>query len=383
MTKARALEVRRLGFVEYEDGLRLMEAYRDARAQSRIADTLFLLQHFPVLTLGRKGRRADVLADLGELERRGIQVFETDRGGEGTYHGPGQIVGYPIVDLSPDRRDVRHYVRDLEETMLRAALEAGVRAGRVAGLNGIWLAPDADPPSPGPARKLGALGVHLSRWVTSHGFALNVNTELAAFDLIVACGIRDRGVTSLAAELGRPVSLNAVEASLERHLAELLEREPTARPIEHATVQVQVVRRGRDGVELLALHRQAERGGFWQPVTGRLEPGESFAAAAQRELEEETGLGGSDGVDSLEYRHAFLWPAGAEVADGPDDGTQVAEESAFVVEAPADFRPVLSAREHDVSEWVSPAEAAARFPFAGLRRGAVLAASWARARASA
>ncbi len=201
------LEVRRLGFVEYADGLRLMEVYRDARAQRRIADTLFLLEHLPVLTLGRKGRTNDVLADSAELERRGIRVFETDRGGEGTYHGPGQVVGYPIVDLSPDRRDVRRYVRDLEETMLRAALDAGVRAGRVSGLNGIWLAPDADPSSPGPARKLGALGVHLSRWVTSHGFALNVNTDLAAFDLIVACGIRDRGVT-LAGQraAGRPLS---------------------------------------------------------------------------------------------------------------------------------------------------------------------------------
>jgi len=351
-----------------------MEVYRDARVQARVADTLFLLEHFPVLTLGRKGRRTDVLADRGELARRGIQVFETDRGGEATYHGPGQVVGYPIVDLSPDRRDVRRYVRDLEETMLRAALDAGVPAGRVAGLNGIWLAPDADPPSPGPARKLGALGVHLSRWVTSHGFALNVNTDLAAFDLIVACGIRDRGVTSLGAELGRPVSQVAVEASLERHLAEILERQPLARPIEHATVQVQVVRRGRDGVELLALHRLAERGGFWQPVTGRLEPGESFAAAAQRELEEETGLAGPS-VESLDYRHAFLWPSAA--GDGPQ--IAVAEETAFVVEAPADFRPALSAREHDASEWVSPADAAVRFPFAGLRRGAALAVSWASA----
>jgi lipoyl(octanoyl) transferase len=372
------LEVRRLGFVEYEDGLRLMEVYRGARAEGRVADTIFLLEHFPVLTLGRKGRRADILVDLAELERRGIQVFETDRGGEGTYHGPGQIVGYPIVALSPDRRDVRRYVRDLEETMLRAALDAGVRAGRVAGLNGIWLAPDADPPNPGPARKLGALGVHLARWVTSHGFALNVNTDLAAFDLIVACGIRDRGVTSLAAELGRSVSLVAVEASLERHLAELLDREPVARPIEHATVQVQVARPGRNGVELLALHRLAERGGFWQPVTGRVESGESFAGAAQRELEEETGL--TVAVESLEYRHAFLWP-GASRIPGPG-GMEVAEESAFVVEAPAGFRPTLSAREHDVSEWVSPAEAAARFPFAGLRRGAGLATKWVTNRAA-
>jgi len=366
-----ALEVRRLGLVEYEDGLRLMEVYRQARQEQRVADTLFLLQHPPVLTLGRKGRRADVLASHGDLERRGIQVFETDRGGEGTYHGPGQIVGYPIIDLSPHRRDVRRYVRDLEETMLRAALDAGVRAGRVAGLNGIWLAPDAEPPSPGPSRKLGALGVHLSRWVTSHGFALNVNTDLSAFDLIVACGIRDRGVTSLArelgGELGREVSLADVEASLVRHFSELFEREGVARSIEHRSVQVQVVRSGPRGVELLALRRIAGRGGFWQPVTGRVEPGESVAAAAQRELGEETGLAAK--VEPLDYRHAFLWPG---------EGLELAEETAFVVLAPAGFLStppaVLSSGEHDAAEWLSPADAAARFPFAGLRRGARLAA---------
>lgn len=365
MTKS--LEVRRLGPVEYADGLRLMEVYRQARQEQSVPDTLFLLEHLPVLTLGRKGHTIDVLADAAELERKGIRVFETDRGGEGTYHGPGQIVGYPIVDLSPDRRDVRRYVRDLEETMLRAALDAGVRAGRVAGLNGIWLAPDADPPSPGPARKLGALGVHLSRWITSHGFALNVNTDLTAFDLIVACGIRDRGVTSLAKELGRPLSMSTVETSLVRHFAELFEREVVDRSIEHATVQVQIVRRGRTGVEVLALRRIAERGGFWQPVTGRLEPGETLAAAAERELEEETGLAGT--VESLEYRHAFLWPR--------PGGSELAEESAFVVEAPADFQPSLSAREHDASEWLTPAEAATRFPFAGLQRGVRLATMWA------
>jgi lipoyl(octanoyl) transferase len=361
---SRVLEVRRLGFVEYQDGLQLQETYRQARAEQRVADTLFLLQHPPVLTLGRKGRRSDVLGDVADLERRGIRVFETDRGGEGTYHGPGQIVGYPIIDLSPDRRDVRRYVRDIEETMLRAAADSHVRAGRVAGLNGIWLAPDAEPPSPGPPRKLGALGVHLSRWVTSHGFALNVNTNLSDFDLIVACGLRDRGVTSLAQELGHELPLEPIEESLVRHFAELFERQPIWRPIEHRIVQVQVVRPGPRGLELLALRRIPSRGGFWQPITGRVEPGETFAAAAQRELGEETALDVT--VEALGYRHSFLWPSST---------VTTAEEDAFLALAPEGFEPTLAPAEHDAAEWLSPEAAAARYPFAGLKRGAWLAAS--------
>ncbi len=366
--RAKTLEVRRLGFVEYEDGLRVMEAYRQARQEQRVADTLFLLQHLPVLTLGRKGRPADVLAEPSELQRKGIQIFETDRGGEGTYHGPGQIVGYPIVDLSPDRRDVRRYVRDLEETMLRAALESGVQAGRVAGLNGIWLAPDADPPSAGPSRKLGALGVHLSRWITSHGFALNVNTDLAAFSLIVACGIRDRGVTSLAEELGRPVSIPPVEDSLVRHFSDLFDREAVDLPIEHATVQVQVVRRGSGASSSWRCGASPN-----EVVSGSPSPGGSSPASLppRRRKGSCRRRPGSCAAESNRCATATL-------SHGRGPGPRrLAEESAFVVEAPADFHPALSAREHDASEWVSPAEAAVRFPFAGLRRGAALAAAWA------
>ena len=148
------------------------------------------------------------------LRARGFDVFETGRGGDVTYHGPGQVVGYPILDLSPDRRDVHRYVRDLEEVMIRTCAGYGIEAARVAGLTGTWVGPD----------KIGAIGVRIARWVTSHGFAFNVATDLSAFDLIVPCGIRGRGVTSLGRLLGRPVEIAEVMSRLTLHFAAVFER---------------------------------------------------------------------------------------------------------------------------------------------------------------
>ena len=358
----RPLVVARLGRVEYADGLRLMEAYQAARVAGLIPDTLLLLEHFPVLTFGRKIRRADILVSDAALAAQGIEVFETNRGGEVTFHGPGQLVGYPILDLSPDRRDVRRYVHDLEEVLIRTAGDLGVAAGRVEGLIGVWLGPDAVPATAGPSRKLAAIGVHLARWVTSHGFALNVNTDLSAFDLIVPCGIRDRGVTSLQRELANAVPFEAVEASAAKHFAAVFDREESLPAQPQASVQVQIVRPGRQGYELLALHRSVARGDFWQPVTGHVEPGEPEGLAAARELGEETGLFSS--VQALDYVHTFL---------APEPGApKLLREVAFAALAPAGFEPKLSA-EHDAFAWVTETDARARFPVAGLRRGASLA----------
>ena len=210
----RALDVRKLGRLRYADGLDLQAKLVEERKASRIPDTLLLLEHDPVFTLGRNARRENVLWPEEALRERGFDVFEAGRGGDVTYHGPGQVVGYPIFDLSPDRRDVHRYVRDLEEVMVRVCADYGVTASRVAGLTGTWVGDE----------KIGAIGVRISHWVTSHGFALNVATDLSPFDLIVPCGIKGRGVTSLERLLGRSVPLAEVMDQLAGHVAAVFER---------------------------------------------------------------------------------------------------------------------------------------------------------------
>ncbi len=205
--------MRRLGRVRYADGLALQERLVAERKAGAIADTLLLLEHDPVFTLGRNAQAENVLLSGDVLRARGFEVFEAGRGGDVTYHGPGQIVAYPILDLAPDRKDVHRYVRDLEDVMLRVCADYGLQAGRVPGRTGCWVGDE----------KVGAIGVRLSRWVTSHGLALNVNVDLAPFRLIVPCGIRDQGVTSLARLLGRPVSMTEAMDRLQRHFIEVLD----------------------------------------------------------------------------------------------------------------------------------------------------------------
>ncbi len=210
----RRLEVRHLGRVPYADALHLQARLVADRQAGRVPDTLLLLEHDPVFTLGRNARAENVLFSEEALRARGFEVFETGRGGDVTYHGPGQVVGYPILDLAPDRCDVHRYVRDLEEVMIRAAADYGVVACRVAGMTGAWVG----------EQKIGAIGVRIARWVTSHGFAFNVSTDLAPFSLIVPCGIRGRGVTSLEMSLGHSVPLAEVADRLAFHLATVFGR---------------------------------------------------------------------------------------------------------------------------------------------------------------
>jgi lipoate-protein ligase B len=160
-----------------------------------------------VYTLGRNARRENLLVSVEWLASRGAQVIETDRGGDVTYHGPGQLVGYPILDLTQHRRDISWYMRSLEEVLIRTGRDFGIETGRSPGAPGVWVGDD----------KLAAMGVHLARWVTSHGFALNVNTDLRYFEWIVPCGLPDKGVTSLAKLLGRSVGMEAVTASVLQH----------------------------------------------------------------------------------------------------------------------------------------------------------------------
>ena len=221
MDSQRPLLVRRLGVVSYQDGLELQRTLVDDRKAGRSDDVLLLLEHPPVITVGVKSAdaREHILATPETLHRLGIEVVETGRGGDVTYHGPGQLVGYPIIDLRPDRCDVHRYVRDLEAVMIEVCRRLGVTARRVSGMTGTWV------DTPGGPEKIGAIGVRISRWVTSHGFAFNHTTALDAFSLIVPCGIREYGVTSLEA-LGVAVSRSDLESEFVRVFADVFGRSP-------------------------------------------------------------------------------------------------------------------------------------------------------------
>ena len=206
------LEVRRLGEVPYADALALQAELVKQRRASRIPDQLLLLEHPHVITLGTASSTNHILVGDEERALLGIELFETGRGGDVTYHGPGQLVGYPIFDLKPDRCDLHQYVRDIEQALINALARFGLHCARKQGLTGVWLGDE----------KIAAIGVRVSSgWITSHGFALNVNTDLQFFDSIVPCGIRDHGVTSMQRALGREVVMSEVEAAVAAEFAAL------------------------------------------------------------------------------------------------------------------------------------------------------------------
>jgi lipoyl(octanoyl) transferase len=207
------LFARWLGTVRYAEALALQESLVEARRRGEVPDTLLLLEHPPVITLGRSARRENVLADDAERERLGIEIHESGRGGDVTFHGPGQLVGYPILALGEGRRDAHVYLRDLEEALILTAADYGVRAERCPGLTGVWVG----------GRKLAAIGVRIGTgWITSHGFALNVDSDLSGFRTIVPCGLEGRGVTSLAELTGRRFPLREVAATAAARAARVL-----------------------------------------------------------------------------------------------------------------------------------------------------------------
>src|SRR5580700_4430216 len=224
-----------LGLVEYGAAWELQRRVAAARKAGAIPDVLLLCEHPHVITLGRSGKISNLRAPSEMLRRMGVSFFETNRGGDITYHGPGQLVGYPILNLAEIRRDVAWYVRSLEEAMIRAAAEFGIASKRVAGRTGVWVDVAGGPAGAEPKgfkeveeatdeEKLAAIGVHLSRWVTSHGFAFNVSTDLRYFDLIVPCGIAGKRATSLERVLDRAVRAEEVRPELAAHFGELFER---------------------------------------------------------------------------------------------------------------------------------------------------------------
>jgi lipoyl(octanoyl) transferase len=242
------ISVLQLGTIDYATGLSLQQRLVDLRKEGRIGDVLLLLEHTPVITLGRNGKQKNIVASPELLARRGVEVFESDRGGDVTFHGPGQLVGYPIFDLreiaTPDGKrktlGAIDYVRRLEEVLIRTCADFGIPTARICGLTGVWTASkpvssraqqdnllacsveSRDLASPAEA-KIAAIGVHISRAVTSHGFALNVNTDLDYFNLIIPCGITTKPVTSMAKELGRELSLQEVAHSISRHFGVVFE----------------------------------------------------------------------------------------------------------------------------------------------------------------
>jgi lipoyl(octanoyl) transferase len=248
-----ALLITDLGLISYADAYALQQRLVAARKADAIDDVLLFCEHPHVITLGRNANRSNLLASEHVLRQKSVELHFTDRGGDITYHGPGQIVGYPILNLAEIKRDVGWYVRTLEEAMIRASADFGVTAYRIPGKTGIWVEVVASlregtvsalPEGPRHSgastpeaieEKLAAIGVHLSRWVTSHGFAYNVSTDLRYFDLIVPCGIADRKATSLEKLLQRAVSLQEVKPCLSHHLAGLLGRD--LRPVSRETLQ--------------------------------------------------------------------------------------------------------------------------------------------------
>jgi lipoyl(octanoyl) transferase len=209
-----------LGRIPYAEAVELQHAVQAALKREEGPERLLLLEHPHVYTLGRNADAADVLASPEQLRARGVEVAECDRGGQVTYHGPGQLVGYPIVNLSPDRRDVRRYVRDLQETLIRTLAEYGIRAEPREGQSfvGVWVGEE----------KIASIGVHLSRWVTTHGFALNVSTDLSYFSGIIPCGLHQVRMTSIERLIGKAPALAEVAAGYARHFGEIFDRELVA-----------------------------------------------------------------------------------------------------------------------------------------------------------
>jgi len=292
------------------------------------------------------------------LASQGVSVHRTDRGGEVTYHGPGQIVAYPICNLRGGREDVGRLVRGLEEAMIRTAADFGVVADRLPGAPGIWV----DTPR-GP-EKLGAIGLHLSRWISTHGIAFNVRPNLDHFRWITPCGFTDKGVCSLASLLGdsAPTWEEAADF-LQGHLIHYLALD--LQPVQPPTRSVSALtwRRGSEGPEILMMLRVPEHGFWWQSVTGMMEPGETPEETAHRELQEETGLRGS--LRSLDFAHTF-WVDPA-ILGFPEGEPRFNTEICFAMEVSRDAEVVLAPDEHTEYLWCSLDEAHERMRWEGSK----------------
>ena len=321
-------------------------------------DQLVILEHDPVFTLGRNATPADIHMSDDFLAAQGVSVHRTDRGGEVTYHGPGQIVAYPICNLRGGREDVGRLVRGLEEAMIRTAAEFGVTADRLKGAPGIWV------DTPRGLEKLGAIGLHLSRWITTHGIAFNVRPNLDHFRWITPCGFTDKGVCSLASLLGERAptweeAADRLQAHLVRCLA--LDLQPVREP--SRSVSAMTWQRGARGPEILMMLRVPAHGLWWQSVTGMMEPGETPEQTARRELMEETGLVGT--LRPLGLSHSF-WVDPA-IVHFPDAEPRFNTEVCFSMEVAADAQVRLEPAEHSEYQWCGLDEARALMKWEGSK----------------
>jgi lipoyl(octanoyl) transferase len=344
----RPTQIRRLGRVLYAAGLRMQAAMAAYVAPGDRPDQILVLEHNPVFTLGRNATRQDIHVSDPFLRERGVEVFETDRGGQVTYHGPGQIVIYPICNLKGGREDVGRLVRGLEEAMIRTAADFAVTAQRLHGFPGIWVE------TPRGLEKLGALGLHLNRWITTHGIAFNVAPDLAHFRWITPCGITDKGVCSLGSLLGAAApTWDQAADRLQAHMAELLALDPQPVRPPSRSVSALTWRRGRNGPELLVMLRTPDHGLWWSSVTGMLEPGETPEAAAHRELMEETGLTGT--LRPLDFTHSFWMDP--RILGFPAGEPRFNTEICFQVEVAPEARVDLALDEHSEYRWCGFGEA--------------------------
>jgi lipoyl(octanoyl) transferase len=335
----RVCELRNLHLVTYENGMRLQQKFVELRQAEAIPDQLLLLEHPPVITLGRGGDVRNLLAPAAQLDRERVRFYETTRGGDITYHGPGQLVGYPIVHLGEGNRDVRKYVTKIEEVLIRTVAEFGITASRADGKRGTWVGNE----------KIAAIGVRIARWVTSHGFALNVNTNLDHFRLITPCGLQGTSVTSIASLIGRDVAMDDVRSIVAAKFGEVFERDVMPRPESIRLIKIVV----HDGERVLLLHRRPERGNFWQPVTGSIEEGESPSETARRELHEETGHSGQP--EPIHLEQSFMIESHFLEAKYPPP--IVATETGFAFELAARASISIDPLEHDDYGWFPFAEA--------------------------
>ena len=346
-------QLRRFGRVFYPAGQRLQKALAAYVDEPGRPDQLVILEHDPVFTLGRNATPADIHMSDDFLASQGVSVHRTDRGGEVTYHGPGQIVAYPICNLRGGREDVGRLVRGLEEAMIRTAADFGVVADRLKGAPGIWVDTAQYRSGRGP-EKLGAIGLHLSRWISTHGIAFNVGPNLDHFKWITPCGFTDKGVCSLASLLGdgAPTWTEAADR-LQVHLVEqlALDLQPTRAP--SRSVSALTWRRGAAGPEILMMLRVPSHGLWWQSVTGMMEPGEDPEQTAHRELMEETGLTGT--LRPLGLSHSF-W-VDSTIIRFPDPEPRFNTEICFSMEVAPEAVVRLEPAEHSEYFWCGLDEA--------------------------